>query len=119
MSEENKWKLLPSIEFPKFGFGAAAIRDKIYIAGGYSKDEWELSSAELYDIKLNKWSPLPDMEEKRPSCAVTSLHGKVYSIGENDGFRSSGEMFDPATNKWTPIPDMRKNRYGCATALFH
>ena len=56
------------------------------------------------------------MEKKRICCAITSLHGKVYAVGGDDGQKnlSSGEMFDPATNKWTPIPGMKEARMECA-----
>ena len=98
MREENKWKSFTSMETPRKWFGATALGEKIYVAGGCTGS---ISSAEVYDIKTKKWSPLPDMKETREGCAVTSLPGKVYVIGGDDGrWRlSSGEMFDPVINK--------------------
>ena len=34
MSEENKWKSLPSMETPRRGYGATVLGEKIYVAGG-------------------------------------------------------------------------------------
>ena len=96
--------------------GATAFGDKIYVAGGRNNQHIPLSSVEVYDSKLNKWSPLPDMEKKRYDCAIASVNGKVYAVGGRDFIwrLSIGEIFDPATNKWTPIPDMKEARYACA-----
>ena len=108
---------------PRDGFGATEIGDKIYVAGGFDENNNDLSSAEVYDSKSNKWSHLPDMNEKRDYCAVTSVDGKVYVVGGivhdadggwNDTIFASCEMFDPATNEWSTIPDMKIAREGCA-----
>ena len=120
MSEGNKWKRIASMESPRQGFGATAIGEKIYVAGGWNTDGWntndELSSAGVYDSKSDTWSPLPDMNEKRGGCGVTSVGGKVYALGgyNDSGRLASCEMFDPATNKWTAIPDMEEARHGFA-----
>ena len=115
MREENKWKSLTPMRTSRKWFGATAIEEKIYVAGGENRSG-ALSSADVYDIKLNKWSPLPDMEKKRYDCAIASVNGKVYAVGGRDFIwrLSIGEIFDPATNKWTPIPDMKEARWCCA-----
>ena len=105
MREENKWKLIPSMETPRYWFGATAIGENIYVAGGCNNQYKSLSSVEVYDSKINKCPSLLDMTNKRHRCTVTSVNGKVYVIGGNDGYGSfsSSEMFDPATNKWTVL----------------
>ena len=108
MNEANKWKILTSMETPRRWFGATAIGENIYYAGGFNCAERFLSSVEVYNSKLNEWSSLSDMKRKRDGCAVTSLNGNIYAVGGFDSRRrlSSCEMFDLVTNKWTPIPDM-------------
>ena len=110
--ETRNWTALPSMITPRYHFGATAIGEKIYIAGGRKRNDGSLSSAEIFDSKSNECIPLPDMKEKRSGCAVVSVNGKVYIFGRDDDKRYivSGEMFDPATNKWTPIPGMKKDR---------
>ena len=107
-NSDEKWKYLPSMKTPRSWFGATAIGEKIYIAGGLNGTR-KFSSAEIFDSTSNKWFSLPDMKENRGFCAVVSVNGKVYAIGGNDGNRSlaSGEMFDPAMKNWTAIPDMK------------
>ena len=65
MRKENRWKSLLSMETPRCLFGATAIGEKIYIAGGCNYQRIPLSSVEVYDIKLNKWSRLPNMKNMR------------------------------------------------------
>ena len=65
MSEENRWESLPSMQTSRCWFGATAIGEKIYIAGGCNYQRIPLSSVEVYDIKLNKWSRLPNMKNMR------------------------------------------------------
>ena len=114
--ETKKWKTLPSMITPRLYFGATAIEDKIYLAGGRDEQYRRFSSAEVYDCKSNKWSPLPNMNKKRSGCGVTSVNGKVYFVGGHDnyGCLASCEMFDPATNEWSAIPSMKEARFCCA-----
>ena len=82
MREENKWTSLPvpSTIPSRRGFGATALGEKIYVAGGRNNGGWQLCSAEVHDRILNKWSPLPDIEKKHDGCAVTSRHCLILSF---------------------------------------
>ena len=116
INEKEKWKKTSSMETTRYWLGATTIGDKIYVTGGCNNDDGHLSSAEVYDSKSNKRSPLPGMNEKRKGCAAISNRGKMYAVGGDDGRRrlSSCEMFYPDTNKWTVIPDMKEARDRCA-----
>ncbi len=116
INETETWRTISSMNTSRQYFGVTSIRENIYVAGGYNLKNKFLSSCEVYDSKSNKWSPLPDMNEKREGCAVVSVCGKVYAVGGRDDgrFHASCEMFDPATNKWTAIPDMKECRSYCA-----
>ena len=89
------------METPRENFGATAIGEKIFIAGGFNNHGRLISCAEVYDSTSNEWSPLPDMREKRWGCSVVSVNGKINVIGGYDSgiIHASGEMFDPATNE--------------------
>ena len=58
-------------------FGATAVGEKIYIAGGHNRRYMGLSSAEVFDSVSKKWSQLPDMDQERWACAVTSVNGNI------------------------------------------
>ena len=128
INKTEKWTSLPSMKTPRKWFGATAIGDKIYVAGGRnnvaggqnSNDEY-LSSAEVYDSTSRKWWTLSNMKKNHWGCGVTTINGKIYIIGGYDGRRKVAccEMFDPATNKWTAIPDMKEARSFCtACSIF-
>ena len=105
---------------PRQWFGATSTNNgKIYVTGGSSfvKDPVMLSSAEVYDTVSNKWTSLPNMDEKREGCAAVSIDGKVYVVGgydEHQRYLASCEMFDPDTNRWTRLPAMTQSRSYCA-----
>ncbi len=47
INKTEKWKILPSMKITRKWFGLAAIGEKVYVTGGYNKNNVELSSAEI------------------------------------------------------------------------
>ncbi len=54
MNKAEKWKTIPSMKNPRSGFGATAIGEKIYVAGGHNEQNRFLSFTEVYDTKSNE-----------------------------------------------------------------
>ena len=79
--------------------GAAAVNGKVYVAGGYG-DGSVLKSAEAFDPTTGVWSAVADMSTARHWPAVTTLNGRVYAIGGDNGnpknpiVFKSGESFE-------------------------
>ena len=92
--ESESWRLGPSLNEARSGFGASIIEGAIVVAGGevFSPDE-ALSSVELFDARSGEWSfivPLPHGLHGNPLIAVGSdLYlpgGSTQAAGvENDG----------------------------------
>ncbi len=71
IKEREEWITIPSMKNPRYCFGATVIEDTIYVAGGCNEQDRRcISSAEVYDCKSNKWSSLPDMNEKRDGVRI-------------------------------------------------
>ena len=67
----------------------------------FQVDSCQLKSVESYDYYENKWTYLPDMNEKRMSNALIGIGNKLFVIG---GRRiSSCEVFDSCSRKFTFI----------------
>lgn len=87
--------------------GAAAIGDRLYVAGGFTRSflsVWHpIADLHIYDPEKDVWTAGPPMPTARGGLAVTAFEGKVYAIG---GYGESGnegavEVFDPATGQWS------------------
>ena len=61
------------------------ISDAIYVTGGQSttKDfrQLKLKSAQMFDIKTEKWSDMPDMIKPRNGHAVFRNSDYIYAFG--------------------------------------
>ena len=122
MNEAKKWISITSMIKPRHWFGAVAVDEKIYVAGGYNERDRELSHVEVYDTISKTWETIPGMNIKREGCAAATVAGKIYIFGGNDGdsHLSSCEMFDPlvvgtTNNSWTEIRSMKLSRSGCTS----
>ena len=84
---------------------------QVLVAGGYSGAEPGdelLASAEIYDPKLDTWTPTGDMTLARADAEPVVLQdGRVLISGGNIVLQpptrtNTAEIYDPATGKWTP-----------------
>ncbi|MFQ6114417.1 MAG: kelch repeat-containing protein [bacterium] len=77
-------------------FGAAALRDTIYVMGGRGQRDQVLSSVEFFVPNLNRWE-----ETLRESFAAVTVNNNIFVIGGRDpdgNVLASVEMFDLATS---------------------
>ena len=86
----------------RYWTACTVFEGKIVATGGISKSDYShLKSVEAYDHLENKWTLLPDMNEKRMDHAAVSMGNKLFVIG---GDRiSSCEIFDSFSRKFTVI----------------
>jgi hypothetical protein len=88
----------------------------MYVMGGYDEDVTTLKTAERYDPKTDRWSPIAEMNVERFRASATALNGKVYVVG---GLRygklvRSAEVYDPRTSRWSlgrvsPVPNRQQS----------
>ncbi|KAJ7295355.1 hypothetical protein O6H91_17G065000 [Diphasiastrum complanatum] len=110
----NQWSRGVSMLTPRSWFAASVVEDRVFVAGGQGRNSF-LTSAEMFDPKLNAWNPIADIKLPRSSCVGMSMGDKFWVIaGEivrnsNQGrfiLRGSAEVFDPTSGKWKFIPEM-------------
>jgi N-acetylneuraminic acid mutarotase len=64
----------------------AVLDDVLYVMGG--RDDYsKLKTAERYDPKTDRWSPIADMKVKREDASATALNGNM-NIMKQEGIRT-------------------------------
>ncbi|KAK1424672.1 hypothetical protein QVD17_20006 [Tagetes erecta] len=110
----KEWSTCAPLITPRHNFACSVCDNKIYVAGGQSTLDGAMgvSSAEVYDVLLDKWTPLPDMSTLRYKCVGVTWLGKFHVIG---GFtcnkmpfmdRCSAEVYDVENQKWDHVRGM-------------
>jgi len=103
--------VVPNMHQERCGHRAVTLlNDSILVAGGYAGNDTFLSSVELLDSQLDRWTQLPDMSISRSGAAsVLGPGGAVYMAGgtmnTTEGLRSM-ERYDPREGKWQSLADM-------------
>jgi uncharacterized protein (TIGR03437 family) len=88
-----------------------------YLTGGTSGGP--LSTARLYNVSTNAWSPIPSMGTARHSHRSAFINGRLYvagGVGPGGGLTNC-EVFDVATNQWSTFASLNQPRSGATAFL--
>lgn len=98
------------LAYARSHFGLVKLADNIVMAiGGRGRDLSRetgnrlLSECEIYDSRLGRWHPVPNLPEARKSPICFAMNGQVYVTGGIDaagGAIESTVRFDIKLNKW-------------------
>ncbi len=134
----GSWSPTGSLTTSRWDFGRGPsqtlLRDgRVLVAGGFSRANGMLASAELYDPSSGIWTPTGGMGTARidaaatplggPACAASSAPaycGKVLVAGGSsfsDGALASAELYDPSSGIWSPAGSMTTSRGRPTAAL--
>ena len=94
----NQWQEKTEMLAPKALHTASVIDGKIYVIGGYFKEDGEfkkLSTIEIYDPTIDRWTQEPDMPMGKWGHKTEVIDGQIYIFGGG-----------PATR----CPSLRPNR---------
>ncbi|KAF3451535.1 hypothetical protein FNV43_RR07630 [Rhamnella rubrinervis] len=120
--QSQQWARCGPMGFPRYDFACTVYENKIYVAGGKSSAGCArgISSAEVYNPRLDVWTPLANMSTLRYKCVGLTWQGKIHVVS---GFaeredsdrtvpfmaeRSSAEVFDVEAERWEMISGMWK-----------
>ncbi|MCP4547161.1 MAG: hypothetical protein GY835_11910, partial [bacterium] len=111
-------EIAPLLE-PRQGHAAAVLPDGSILVAGGKNDVGNLSSAELYDPRLNIWRSIDSMNMARSRHSATLLFsGEVLVAGGTyvGGWLGS-ELYDPATGTWEVTGALASARIGHTATL--
>ena len=113
----RRWKRLPAAPTPRAAHAAAAIGDRLYVAGG-ANDTGSLRSLEIYDFARRRWSAGPDFPgPARNHTTGVASGGRFYVLAGRDAQNfAAAERYNPRRRRWEQVPDMRTARGGIASA---
>lgn len=92
-------------------FSCGVLDGDVLVAGGHDHNKNALRTAERYNLRDDRWEPLPNMHSERDECASAVLDGKFFVISgyvtsSQGDFRRDGEVYNPELNTWTQAPNM-------------
>lgn len=108
----NTWTLRASMISARYGTGAAALNNKIYVFGG-TGGGGVLNTTEVYDPATDTWALKAPMPTARAVPGCTTVGDRIYCLGgvvASSVHTAVNEEYNPATDSWTvraPLPDAR------------
>jgi Kelch motif len=115
--ERRRWRRLPPAPTPRAAHALAAIRGRLYAAGG-ANDSGSLRSLEVYDIRRARWRSGPSFPgPARNHTTGVASGGRFYVFaGRDAGNLNVAERYDPRRRVWEELPPLRGARGGIASA---
>jgi N-acetylneuraminic acid mutarotase len=115
--QRRRWRRLPSSPTPRAAHALAAIRGRLYAAGG-ANDTGSLRSLEIYDIRRARWRRGPSFPgPPRNHTTGVASGGRFYVIaGRDTGNLTAVERYNPRRRAWQELPPLQVARGGIASA---
>ncbi|KAI4382524.1 hypothetical protein MLD38_008477 [Melastoma candidum] len=113
----DSWSKLASMNVARYDFACAEVNGLVYVAGGYGVDGSSLSSVEVYNPDINKWTLIESLRRPRWGCFACGFEGKLYVMGGRSNFTIGNskyvDVYDPERHSWCEM----KN--GCVMVTAH
>ncbi|KAI4384205.1 hypothetical protein MLD38_002390 [Melastoma candidum] len=101
----------------RYDFACAEVDGLVYVAGGYGVEGSSLSSVEVYNPDINKWTLTESLRQPRWGCFACGFEGKLYVMGGRSSFTIGNSkyvyVYNPESNSWCEM----KN--GCVMVTAH
>lgn len=120
-SATDMWTTLRSMPTERWFPMTEVVDGKIYVIGGISgtgDNRKTVATVEVYSIKDNTWSSLPDAPFSRQNGASAVMGDAIYIIsgrsgtGEGPSTDPTVNKFDTASGQWTRVSSLPEGRTG-------
>jgi len=106
-STNNSWEDVANINVERCEAFGAAMKGKVFIAGGQRTDRSGISTCEVYSPSTNEWQLMPSLKVPRFAASMVCFKEKLYVVGGctvnecNRCIRAlTIEEFDSERNEW-------------------
>ena len=117
----DTWRTLRPPPTRRGAVVAGVIGHKLYVAGGFTDPQKDLSLLEIYDFRTGRWRRGPDMPTARDHATAAVVGGKLYVIGGRPlslyGDLAATERYDPASRHWKRLPPLPLARSSSSSAV--
>lgn len=109
---------------PRSGCAVVALAGRLYVIGGYRREECgdnseELDAVTCFDPDSNSWSAVPAMPVPLSLCAAVATAGSLVVIGTSVRDVSARVFqFNVLQSSWVVLPPLLSPRVRCAAAAF-
>ena len=109
---DMEWNEMAQMTCKRFDHGAAVFNDTVVVCGG-DDGQNRLSSSEIYDAELNKWTKLSLLKQCRSNNQSVTCGGCLYTMGGYNGEKtlSTMERLDGLDQSWKSVSSMQTPRY--------
>lgn len=124
LAQGGTWSIKAPMPTARWGAASAILDGKVYVVGGQSATQPEVSVLEVYNPVRNSWATRAPMPTARFAPVAEVVGGKLYVIG---GYlpdlgccgvaTAVVEVYNPVTDSWstgTPMPTARQRAAGTA-----
>jgi non-specific serine/threonine protein kinase len=114
----GSWRRLADAPQGRAAGAAAAVGDRVYLAGGVGPDRRLATGTLVYDPAADRWGEAPGLPTPREHLGGAAAGGLLYTVGGRTGRGNLAtvEAYDPRRGTWTTLPDLPTARGGLAAA---
>lgn len=120
---QRRWRSLAPSIFSRTEVGAARIRNRIYVVGGFIESGGTTRNVARYNIGTDRWKRIRPLPIAVNHSGVTSLRGGLFVLGGQGprGGRDDAKSrrlyrYNPKRNRWRRLPDAPTARSALALA---
>lgn len=112
----DRWARLPDAPTERGALALVGIGDRLYAAGGYTEEVFDLRTLEIYDREQRRWRRGPKMPTGRNHLGYAALGGQFIVTGGRPGpihgSQATVESYDPKRRRWSTFAEMATARSG-------
>lgn len=117
----DRWARLPDAPSERAALALVGIGDRLYAAGGYTEEVFDLRTLEIYDLERRRWRRGPKMPSGRNHVGYAVLQGALVVTGgrpgPTHGSQATIESYDPDRRRWSTLAPMPTARSGHSAAV--
>ncbi len=118
--ETDTWAFKTPMPTPRYHFGIAVYKNKIYCIGGRGESGLSQNEStdanEVYDPVSDTWESKTKMPYAGEYQTANVVDGKIYVISQVNDCRN--QCYDPETDRWTIKASPPRLLWGLASAVF-
>ncbi len=115
----DRWTRLEPLKAPKPNPFAAAVGERVFVAGGVVDGKEDYALWEEYEPATGRWTRRAPLPTPRTDMALASCGGAIYAMGgwTPHGLTDRVERYDPAADRWTAYASLPRPRCFAAAAV--